>query len=292
MSVVGVALLAIVCLLSSNVFGQSPDTVRVADTLHLVDTLQPPDSQPVQDNQEVIIVNLGDRVYHPDGILGKPSFNAQFTYASVTGDLKRPVGDIQRLTFGLDLVAASRLTLLSSVRVVVQDSTRYEVNGGIRLYVVNPLAERRTKNPDGPVGGVSLTVVAGARFSSSGNTTSKMVADGILTVPVSTWVTISGGYRYYEEIERFDVQKGFGSISVYPTGYSRDSAYVNPDGSVGNLAFKLSGGGSVNGIFGEIQLLMPFSGNMTVATIIRGERVPGPPYRRSAIAGFRLSYYP
>ncbi len=281
------------CLLSARGFTQTPrDSSQVADTLHLVDTLQPPDTLPVQSDRPILIVNLNNKVYHPDGILGKPSFHAQISYASVTGTRKRPVGDIQRFTFGLDLVATSRLTLLSSIRATVQDSTKYEVAGGVRLYPVDPLTESRRKNPDGPIGGFSLTGLVGNRFVSNGGSSSKVVADGILAVPVSTHLTLSAGYRYYQEIELLDVQKGYGSVSIYPRNYSADSAYVNPDGPVGNLALRVSGGGSKNGIFGECQAILPFSGDMTFTMMIRGERVPGPPYRRSAIAGFFLSYYP
>ncbi len=132
----------------------------------------------------------------------------------------------------------------------------------------------------------------GSRFASQGGSKSNTIADGIITVPVSSHLTLSAGYRYYQQIELLDVQKGYGSVSIYPTSYSSDSAYVNPDGPVGNLAMKVSGGGSKNGVFGECQAILPFTGDMTFTLLIRGERVPGPPYRRSAIAGFLLSYYP
>ncbi len=256
---------------------------------------QPPESDtaqielPVEDPRVYLLID--ERRPHPDGFVGQVAFNSAFRYVSISGDPSRSVNDLQHYRLGLDLVADSRVTLLSSFKAVDQDTTYYELMGGLRVYTRDPANRTRSHNPDGPVGGPVLTAMAGTRFSSDSNGNSAVIADIRLMLPVSRRLTIGAGYRYYETLTATDVDEAFGSISYYTGPYLKDSAYANPDGPVGNLALRLSGGGSAEGAFGELSLIFPISGNLSLVATGRGERVEFP-YQRSVVAGAGFRFYP
>ena len=227
---------------------------------------------------------------HPDGAIGAISFHGQLTYGAVNkGVTSGP--DIQKYDFGLLWVAGSRVTMGGRFLVVDEDSLRYELNGGLTVYTRDPTQPNRSKNPDGAIGGLAISLTGGMRYPDLAMETSKFVGDVAIALPVSRRISLTAGYRYYEDIELFDTQQGFGGLNLYLTNYSADAAYNNPDGPVGVLALSLTGGGSSEGFFGQLSLLFPISANLTWKLLIRGERTKDP-YRRVPIGGAGVSFYP
>ncbi|MCK4574273.1 MAG: hypothetical protein KAU36_07865 [candidate division Zixibacteria bacterium] len=252
--------------------------------------VKPDDAVPPADEAKVYLL-VDEQNPHPDGFLGQVAFDGSFNYASISTDPTRSTDDIQRYHFGLNVVAASRLVLMTSFTAVKQDTAFYEFEGGFRFYTKDPANRAIGHNPDGPIGGPVLTVMAGTRYSGSSEPKNTAIADFCLSLPISRQLTIWGGYRYYETLTETDVDQGFGCISYYTRPYVKDSAYANPDGPVGNLALKLSGGGSSEGVFGQLALIFPISGTMSLVAVGRGERVEFP-YQRSITAGAAFRIYP
>ncbi len=228
---------------------------------------------------------------HPDGAVGSATFHGLFQYQLVT----KPDGvasvDIQKYHAELGWVADDYVTFTARFLTVDEDSLRYELNGGLKIYSRNPVTGSGKKNADGLVGAPVVTMAAGIRYSDFAVKDTRMVGDISLLLPISERFSLLTGYRYYEKIEETDVAQAYGGINFYLAGYNADSSYANPDGPTGQMAFHLSGGGSSNGIFGDLTLQMPIHDNITWKINIRGERVPNP-YRRVAIAGAGFSFYP
>lgn len=228
---------------------------------------------------------------HPDGAVGSATFHGMGQYQQVTKpDGVRSV-DIQKYHAELGWVAGDYVNFMTSFLIVNEDSLRYELNGGVKIYSRNPVTSNRKKNADGVVGAPVISMGAGLRYADFAITDTKFVGDFSILLPASEKFSFLAGYRHYDELEEADVVQGYGGINFYLTGYNSDSAYANPDGPSGMMAFHLKGGASSNGVFGDLTLLLPINDNLTWKIAIRGERVPEP-YRRVAILGAGFSFYP
>lgn len=228
---------------------------------------------------------------HPDGAVGSATFHGFAQYQQVTKPDGVPSSDIQKYQAELGWVAGDYVDFRSRFLIVNEDSTRYELSAGFKFYTRNPVTSRDKKNADGVVGAPVITIGGGFRYADVAVKNTKMIADFSVLLPVSERLSFLAGYRHYEEIEEQDVVQGYGGINLYLARYNVDSAYANPDGPSGLMAFHLSGGGSSNGVFGDLTFLFPINDNLTWKIAIRGERV-GEPYRRVAILGAGFSFYP
>lgn len=228
--------------------------------------------------------------WHPDGSVGNLSFHTMLQYASVDKDKGVPVTDIQKYDFSLNWVVVPKITFLTNYNIIKEDSFRYDISAGLKYYLNNPLSKNHRQNPDGSIGGLSVSLLGGLRYTSSATDVSKFVGDVIVTLPVSLTMSFQGGYRYFEQIEEADVQQGYLSLFFYFSPYKPDSAFVNPDGLVGNLALQVTGGGSSNGVFGQLMFIFPLNNNLSLKTSFRGERVDSP-YKQSFFGGLGFSYY-
>ncbi len=245
-----------------------------------------------QSDSSTVVYYVGKTVKpHPDGALGSVSFHAGLQYQFVTKPPNTPVVDIQKFSAALGWVAHERVTLMGRFLGTKEDSTRYELDFGLKFYTVRPDRKDKAHNPDGAVGGPVFSVSGGIRYPDLAIEDTKKVGDFGILMPVSRRISVLAGYRYFKEIEIADVQQGYGGINVYLSRYNADSAYTNPDGPVGNAAFHLTGGGSENGVFGDLTMFFPISNSLTWHLTLRGERVEFP-YRRVVVIGAGFSLYP
>ncbi|UCD64551.1 MAG: hypothetical protein JSW34_03705 [Candidatus Zixiibacteriota bacterium] len=245
-----------------------------------------------QEDTTEVVTFVGKSVErHPDGAVGTVSFHGLLQYGRVNKGAGVSGPHIQKYDFGLNWVVDHRVSLNASFMTIDEDTLRYESTVGLRLFSRHPSRADGVKNPDGPAFGPVLTLGVGIRHPSLAVETSRMLADLGLAVPLSRYLTVSAGYRYFEEIEEVDVAQVLGGVNIYLSRYSADSAYTNPDGPAGQLAVSLAGGGSKNGFFGDLTLLFPINNNLTWKLNIRGERIESP-YRRTAFGGVGFSFYP
>lgn len=269
-------------------------SIRTAATalLTAVCLMLPGDNAFAQEDTARVVYYTGRSVRaHPDGAVGSVGFQGFFQYALVTKPVNQPVVDIEKYEGGFNWVIADHANLMARFLTIKEDSIRYELSGGARLYFANPLSTGRPANPDGPVGVPVVSLWGGLRYNELSVKEPKYLGDFEVIVPVSRRLSVAAGYRALEVIEEADVQTAYGKVSFYVARYHADSAYTNPDGPVNNVAIHLSGGGSTNGVFGDLTLLFPINNSLTWKLSIRGERVEFP-YRRSAILGVGFSIYP
>ncbi|UCE24481.1 MAG: hypothetical protein JSU74_00070 [Candidatus Zixiibacteriota bacterium] len=270
-------------------------TIKIASAQFLaliVITLAVAVESKAQDDTTRVAYYTGRSIrYHPDGTVGSVSFHGLMQYGLVNAYPKEFEMDFQRYEGELAWVVDDYVNLTARFQTVDQDSLRYELSGGLKIYLTNPISTQRDKNADGPVGSPVISLAGGIRYPDLSISDTRAVGDAAILVPLSLQFTVLAGYRFFEEIEQFDVVQGYGGFNIYLSPYSSDSAYVNPDGPTGKLALKLLGGGSSKGVFGDLMLLFPISDKLTWRLNVRGERTESP-YRRTAIAGAGFSYYP
>ncbi len=210
-------------------------------------------------------------VCHPDGRLGQFSLNGQFSYASVSADNGTALKDIQQYVAGIGLVPHDHLSLSTSFEARQQDSTIYELWSDLKIYLKNPLTAVAA-NADGPTGIPVLHLTGGARYSASPDAATRGLAKAAMIFPVSTILTLTGGYHFYEAIEASDITRTFGSVTLYTNRYPAGKQYLNPDGPPGFLAIKLSGGGSSRGYFGKAEFILPLQQVTTLKLLLGAEQ--------------------
>jgi hypothetical protein len=227
---------------------------------------------------------------HPDGLIGRFSLHGRFSYASVSVDDDAVVNDVLRYSVGLGWVLHRRFSLHSDFEARRQDSTRFELSGGIRLYSKDPLAAP-VANADGPVGGPVLRLSGGARYSGSSSGAVRAVGEAGVLVPVSTKLSLAAGWRFYEAIETSDITRVFGSVSLYFSRYFRGGRYLNPDGPPGYLATRILAGGSSRGYNGRLEFILPLEQTTSLKVLLGAERNELL-NRKTLKAGIGVALYP
>lgn len=231
-----------------------------------------------------------DNSLHPDGRIGRPSLSAFYTYFTVEKDPGLPVADIQEFGLSFVLVAGPQVAVVVEGNGETDDSSEYSALGGLKLYFASPTRSTGTRNPDGRIGRPIVTILGGARTVAGIDGDQVLLGMGELTVPVASTVTLGAGYRYDDDLRPGDVRAYFASVTLYSSVSSVDSLYVNPDGPVGSIVAKLTGGGSENGWYGRLETVFSLKPSLSLAAGLTGEWADEP-YRRRLGAGIRFNLY-
>jgi hypothetical protein len=224
----------------------------------------------------------------PDGLLGKPMVVVGAGYSSSSGSEKTS-GDFHSYWARCRIPMQDRTCLHFSWNLRTRDSNRYEFTGGLKFYSADPLSG--PVNPDGRIMRPVVIVDGGFRFYDNDTKNGYWLGDASLQLPASHHLTITGGYRFYEEEEPLELIDYYGRVNVYFASYSESSRFSNPDGPPGYLALGLTGGGSSAGHMGEARVLLPLNRSTTVAVVGWGEWFDDPS-QKALSAGFELSVYP
>lgn len=230
-------------------------------------------------------------VYHPDGVIGRPSFSVSATYSSAYSDRWSGGRDLQCYHGAFTFTPHPRITLSAAYRLRDNQQFRHEVIARLRLYTRSPKPSDPPANADGPLLSPVLSAFAGQRFYENSGTANAAVAELSASIPLTRHLTIEGGYRYHERIENDDALSTFGRTTLYMAAYEPDSMWINPDGPVGQPVARLTVGGSGNGYVIAPELLAPLQSRLTVVLLTRFEWLENPE-RTVWTGGFGLNWYP
>ncbi len=249
-----------------------------------------------------------DVTLSPDGAIGKPGLQIWGYRTDITLDATDARGVdgaefssgqarimlplSQRVTVFAEYRAENRLNILHQSRVGIRfrASQPQEAESDLETNTLttNTLA---AINPDGPLGHPYFTLSGGFGLYESQTDARFGIVAFEVTYPWTTHFTLSAGAEFNADTSLTIVNKFFGSLSLYTSRYLASEPYANPDGPVGYLNFRISGGGSGEGVFGQLDILFPMNDQMTIGAFVRGERVAFP-YERSAVLGARFQLYP
>jgi hypothetical protein len=238
-----------------------------------------------------VTISQSAPVRHPDGILGKPNGYLFGQYASVSGEPNVPVYDLKIAGVQLNIPALKNFTL-SGYYFMRQGDTSYHNYGlSFILYIADPLDRSKPCNPDGPVGGLTVSLGAGGSVPDKNINENHWQGNLQAAMPISEKFTLGAGVKIYQKDNPRQVEAFYGIVNFFPAEYEADQPYSNPDGIEGSPAFLIKGGGSKRGIFGQMDLVFPLEPQLTLVIYTRGERIPSP-YVRTAIFGLRIHFYP
>nr|MBN2277404.1 hypothetical protein [candidate division Zixibacteria bacterium] len=228
---------------------------------------------------------------HPDGLVGQINGSFEAAFTSVAAENNVPHTD--RFQFGLDLAipAANLLTVMAGYQLENVDSVFHHYFVALKVYPGNPLVTRGHANPDGVIGLPVFSLGYGGRVPDRHVDNHQYVISGSALVPVMKSLSLGIGGNYYQDRELVQVDEYYGMVNFFTGSYLPGEEYSNPDGVEGTPSFYLRAGGSSDGFFGQMDILMPLKQNLTLVLNLRGQRTPSP-YTRSARIGIRINYYP
>lgn len=230
-------------------------------------------------------------IKHPDGIVGMAngwfggSYSPTFT---VPYDV---VNDNFRIGAGLNYPLTENLTIESDFSIVKGDTLFYDYRLNIKFYPETPIGGIITANPDGPVGMPVFKFIYNGFMPDIDIGRYNFSAGFVGVLPVSRHLTFGAGGKYYHRDDAFQVDKLFGIINLYPRAYLPGRVYDNPDGLEGFPSLSLMGGGSINGIVGQLDIIVPLNPGLTVILTTKGERAADPYMRRATIEA-KINFYP
>ena len=226
---------------------------------------------------------------HPDGVVNKLSFSLGSSYSSVTKAPGNPYVDRQTIATNLSFVLSEKLAWKNNLKVLKEDTIRYQLTSQFTYYFSNPVTTTKNVNPDGVIGAPSLTLGSGFRLQSNSDNKSRSFFLAESTLPMTWYLSIFAGLTNYQELEQSDCDEYYGGFSVYLKPYTIEK-FNNPDCPNGSIAVKLSGGSSKIGQFGQIDLLLATSNSFTVKLLARTEQID-PPFDKINTAFLGFSYY-
>jgi hypothetical protein len=233
----------------------------------------------------------GQSLRHPDGIVGKPNGRIWGQYVSVSPGKGVKAEDRQRGGITLGWPILSRMSIAGRYQMDKSDSLFHTFGFDGIFYFGNPLDLAKQGNPDG----ILLIPILGCGFgftiADQEPKNHRFQVEVKFQLPILTWLTVGSEYHYYDKRPNHIINRYAGMIKIHTGEYSVSERYLNPDAPEGSISFVIKGGGSGDGIFGEIMALFPLRSNMTVDLFASGEKVYNPRIVSVAI-GFGLRYYP
>ena len=243
------------------------------------------------DSSNTTVYRYQDNILlHPDGTVGKLSFNIMASYISLKNQPGEPITDAQSFKAGMGFVLSEKLSEHHSFAMYREFNSTYTFTIGLSYYLANPTQDSISVNPDGKIGAPVLQVNAIHLMDNFKNTKSKTNFKSEIVIPLAHTFSIFGGYTKYDQISPRDIEELYGGLHIYFSSYPQSSAYENPDSPLSSFAISLSGGKSDYGKFGKLELLLPSSQSTTIKISATASTFEAP-YDKSYTGSMQLFYY-
>jgi len=236
-------------------------------------------------------VSADSVVFHPDGNLGRPGGQISARYTSVTAERGAAVSDITQIKAGLIFPFAKTVTLTGSYSLEHDDSLFHDFSILAKKYTADPTKAPINCNPDGKIGAPIISVGGSIRIADAdpGQPIYQLSLSALM--PVSANLTLGAGGKYYSESKPEHTDDFFGDINFYPSRYAGGREYENPDGVEGIPSFGLRGGGSKEGFFGQLAIIVPLQQTLSIGVVMRGEKLDFQTTTKATL-GARINIYP
>ncbi len=227
---------------------------------------------------------------HPDGTVGKLSFDIGSSYSSIKNQPGQPVVDAQKYQVGLSYVVADNFSERQSFSIIKDVQTTYQISIGFSYYLSSPLQKSANLNQDGKIGMPIISLDAILLLDDFSDTKSHTNYKTEILFPIAKSFSIFGGYTFYDSLTPTDVEKTFGGLHLYLSSNSNSPKYENPDAPLSGMAISLSGGNSDFGSFGQIELALPSSQSVTIKLTARGDFLEAP-HDKAYTGSLQLFFY-
>ena len=223
-----------------------------------------------------IYVYQDNLVNHPDGTVGKLSFNIGGSYHSIKNQPGQPIIDAQSFQVGMGVVLTDKLSEHHSFSIYREFNSSYQLQIGLSYYFANPTLQNINLNPDGKLGTPILKLDLIHLMDNYKETKSKNNFQAEVVFPIANSFSIFGGFTKYEEITSNDNRETYGGVHLYLSTYPQGYAYENPDSPISSFALSLSAGKSKMGKFGKFEVLVPSSKSITIKISAVGNFLEAP----------------
>jgi len=229
--------------------------------------------------------------YYADGKLGQFGGQIAARYVSVAAEKGIAVSDISILGFEFIFPSSESYTLKAGYKLEQNDSLFHDFSVTTNIYTASSVNSPNECNPDGKIGApIFLPGFSVKMADSSPEDLLYRLSLGI-SLPISANLTLGAGCNYYRKNKSKQADNYFGVINFFPVKYTKGREFENPDGVDGIPSFAFRGGGSKDGIFGQLEIIVPLKSSLSIGFLLRGERMNAQDITRAALGG-RVSFYP
>ncbi len=228
---------------------------------------------------------------NPDGAIGSMNVFVHGQYLSISS--KRGIATKDHQQFGLDLnlPVSQRFTVAAGYSLEPNDTLFHQGKLGITIYSKKLGSGITSVNPDGPTGAPVLSAAVSTRIQDGHFDDRSFCISARLLLPTTTYLTVGAGTNYYDTDDPLNIDEFFGLVAWFMKRYDENQLYINPDGFPGYPVFRLTGGGNSEGIFGQLDILMPMSPRYSLSIWMRGEKITAREIQRLGL-GASVSFYP
>ncbi len=236
-------------------------------------------------------VSADSVVFHPDGKLGRLGGQISARYTSVTAEKGVAVSDIAQIKAGLIFPFARTVTLGGSYSLEHDDSLFHNFSISAKKYTADPTKSPINCNPDGKIGVPIISFGGSIRIADAdpGQPIYQLSLNAL--VPISPNFTVGVGSVYYSESKPEHADDFFGDINFYPVRYASGREYENPDGIEGVPSFAFRAGGSKEGFFGQLAIVVPLQQSLSIGLIMCGEKLDFQATTKATL-GAQVNIYP
>lgn len=229
--------------------------------------------------------------YHPDGFVGKPNLLVAVSYGSVKKAPGEPVVDQQQYRFDISLIPFNYLTLIGDLTAFKEDTVRYKIAVGGRIYLSDPINSTRGKNPDGVIGRPVIEGTYGFYYSGINEDEKSGYFGFGSRIPIANYLTGFLGFYSYDSLPKFETNELYAGIRIFLKTYQLSQPYRNPDVAVNGVGVEIKGSQSDYGSSGEITCFVGVSRNSSITFSVAAQFLD-PPYDRQLIGGIGIALYP
>ncbi len=171
------------------------------------------------------------------------------------------------------------------------DTLFHKYNISIKLYTAGQVGNSNHTNPDGSLLAPIFYFEYRARWADFDPGLYRHELNLSLLFPITRNFSLGGGANIYQDDDPYEVDDYFGLLHIFPQTKPDTHGRLYPDGVNGVSSFYMTAGGSGDGLFGQIETIVPLEPKVAVGVVFRGEQVKKPKINSIYIGGL-IRYYP
>ncbi len=210
---------------------------------------------------------------HPDGTIGSFSVYISGQYLSVSSTKGLVTHDQQRANLDLAFPVNTRIAITGGYGIEPDDTLFHHASLGLTVYTNPNDSGISAVNPDGPIGAPVISIGAASKIRDDNTSDTRYEFSAKLLVPSSPHLTVGAGINHYDKSDPLIIDEFFGTVAWFFKRYDPDLPYINPDGLPGYPVFRLTGGGNADGLFGQLDVVVPMSPRYSLTVWARGEKI-------------------
>jgi len=228
---------------------------------------------------------------HPDGTIRSFSVFISGQYLSVSSNKGFTTRDQQQANLDLAFPLDPRFTFTGGYGIEPDDTLFHHASLGLTVYTRPNDSGLTAVNPDGPIGAPVISIGAASKIRDDKTSDTRYKFSARLLVPSSPHLTVGAGINHYDQSDLLIIDEFYGQLAWFVKRYDPARPYINPDGLPGYPVFRITGGGNSDGLFGQLDVIVPMSPRYSLAVWARGEKISDFGIKKAGV-GAGINIYP